>query len=237
MPSKIEINIDCARCGTHNVGATVVYLCQTSSDQMDPNQHALGRALVKCRKCGDFTFMDFEHPIPPRSYAAQTDNIDGALWKGITGEIEPVKVYPQPRSTDAPKHTPQLIADTYGQAVRALNAGGWLPASMTFRKVLELSVNDRGGQGRNLYAKIEDLKDRHLIPETLYDWATELRLGGNSAAHDDPLADHSLGNSEANALHGYTRYLLIYLYEMPGEVEERRQSVSPASADGVVGSV
>ena len=46
-------------------------------------------------------------------------------------------------------------------------------------------AKDLGAKGRTLHDKLEDMKKKDLLDASLLEWAMELKLAGNDAAHDD----------------------------------------------------
>lgn len=69
-----------------------------------------------------------------------------------------------------------------------------------------------------LEKRIDKLAAEHRITPALQEWAHQLRLDGNEAIHGDGEADESL----CNQMHELTRFLLIYLYSLPNQIEQAK---------------
>jgi len=65
-------------------------------------------------------------------------------------------------------------------AVGAPNACG----VMTRRAVQSLCEN-KGAEGRDLFAQLKDLKNKQLITPDLHEWADSLRVSGRDGAHPE----------------------------------------------------
>jgi Domain of unknown function (DUF4145) len=134
--------------------------------------------------------------------------------------------WPTPGATDLDEAIPQAIRDGYGEAVRALSARAPRAAAVMLRGTVEALVRDKGSEAaqtalkRRLADALRVMADEHALPEGLADWATEIRLAGNPAAHLDPLDEVDM--PEAEALANLARQLLHYVYEQPAQLRRVR---------------
>lgn len=71
-----------------------------------------------------------------------------------------------------------------------------------------------------LEKRIDRLANENKITPALQEWAHELRLDGNEALHGTAPADEEL----ATRMEGLTTFLLIYLYTLPAQVAQARDS-------------
>ena len=90
------------------------------------------------------------------------------------------------------------------------------------RKVIDGSTQSLlGDEAKNypsIYSRIEALAARGALTPDLKEWAHQVRLGGADAAHDlDPFTQE-----EADELLDFAELYLIYVYSIPGRLEERR---------------
>lgn len=133
-----------------------------------------------------------------------------------------LNVYPKPSATEAPEHTPDLIASYYKTALRNLRGKGnadYSAAGLMARKALEVAVNLHNAAGKNLKAKIQDLHAKHVITDSLAEWAHEIRAIGNEAAHEDDL----LSKEDAKQIVYFSEMLFTYLFTLPGMLADRRK--------------
>jgi Domain of unknown function (DUF4145) len=119
---------------------------------------------------------------------------------------------------------PESILSAFNEAIRALSAECPRAAAVMGRRTLEALAADKGESDGPLSTRLRRLADRGLLHPSLVDWANEVRLVGNSGAHFDPLSDVSL--EDARQLVELVRELAKFLYVMPFELNERRQSPS-----------
>jgi len=89
------------------------------------------------------------------------------------------------------------------------------------RRTLEMVTKEQAPEksGSSLYERIEYLASIGKLTPALRDWAHALRVLGNEALHD--VAD--MTQSEAEQAHDLTRFILIYLYTLPRQVEIARE--------------
>jgi hypothetical protein len=87
---------------------------------------------------------------------------------------------------------------------------------------------EHGATGRDLKAKIEALKNHGVIDQTLLDWATELRLLGNEAAH----GDGEISRQDAKDALEFTEAMLsyIYTYRQSFDFFKRRRDVDKTTS-------
>lgn len=88
---------------------------------------------------------------------------------------------------------------------------------MGCRSVLEGAAKELGGEGKNLYSRIEHLKGKAIVNGVLADWAHSIRELGNGAAHELEGTQ-----AEANELVEFTKLFLQYTFEFPARVEALR---------------
>jgi hypothetical protein len=136
-------------------------------------------------------------------------------------------IYPETPKCDAPEYVPKNISQFYKEGFESLRRQNYNAAGMMFRKVLDIATKDIGGTKTNLFHRIEELADKHIITPDMKEWAHEIREIGNDAAHDSG----SLPHGEAEDLKNFTELLLQYIYTLPETLRLRREAGStPAVA-------
>ena len=73
-----------------------------------------------------------------------------------------------------------------------------------------------------LNARIQQAAAQHGLTPDLADWANRIRLDGNAAVHDDEFS-----KEDAESLHAFTELVFMYLFTLPGMLEEAQEE--PAS--------
>lgn len=134
--------------------------------------------------------------------------------------------WPPPGVADLDEAIPQAIRDGYAEAIRALSARAPRGAATMLRGTVEALVRDKGSNAaqaalkKNLASALAVMAEDHTLDATLAEWATEIRLAGNPAAHLDPL--DNVGMDEAESLATLARQLLRYVYEEPARLRRAR---------------
>jgi hypothetical protein len=132
-------------------------------------------------------------------------------------------LYPQAREEE-PSQYPDDVRNNYAEAVRSLMVNNFKSCVIMIRSALQAATRQQGAKGSSLYAEIEDLANRHIVPTSLKDWAHELRDGGNLVAHPEP--GKRVTKDDAEELLGLAESIFEYLYVVPAQVVERRQRVA-----------
>ncbi len=83
------------------------------------------------------------------------------------------------------------------------------------RKTLEEICADRGATGKTLYARLQDLGTKIVVPKELIEGMQELRLLGNDAAHIESNTFDEVGKNEVEISIEFTKEILkaVYQYE------------------------
>lgn len=116
-----------------------------------------------------------------------------------------------------PAHVPETIVAEFNEAQDCFMTGSLQAASMMYRRTLELATKDIAPEFKNdtLDQRIKKMRDKHMIIPALADWFLALKNAGNSTNHDEGKIPYE----EAESIKEVTRMFLIYLYELPKEIE------------------
>lgn len=98
-----------------------------------------------------------------------------------------------------------------------LQGKGVTASAIMCRKTLEGVSADHGATGSNLEKKLASLKEKGVIEGRLFEWANELRLVGNDAAHD--VAVQVMPQDARDTL-DFTQAVLQYVYTLRDRFEE-----------------
>ena len=78
---------------------------------------------------------------------------------------------------------PDAVLAAFREAVECHAHTAYTASAIMVRKTLEEVCADRGATGGNLNERLEDLRDKLLLPKEMFDALHDLRLLGNDAAH------------------------------------------------------
>ncbi|MBC7280006.1 DUF4145 domain-containing protein [Hoeflea sp.] len=157
---------------------------------------------------------------------AKNGNSDIALYK-LTHEFVPTPGYREPLP-GLPAH----VQKSFTQAETAFDILGMEePAAMAYRRTVEQAINHaHSGLSGDLVAKITQLANTQVIPHQMADWAHQVRIIGNSGAHDE-----FVKRSEVEAARAFADAFLRYLIVLPDQVATRRRETgtdAPTTAQG-----
>jgi hypothetical protein len=139
------------------------------SEHLDPGEDGFRRVryrLAFCRKC-EAVFLYRNCRTEPSEFTFE--------------EI----LYPR-ASEPLAADVPPLVRKPYESAVSCFAVANYEPCVIMCRKALEavcVLLEESGGNG-TLANRLRRLRDSGKIEAKLYDWASELRMVGNDAAHD-----------------------------------------------------
>ena len=114
---------------------------------------------------------------------------------------------------------PNTILSAYDQAIRSFSASLFEPCVLMCRKCLEATCKKLGAKERDLNAKLEGLYNAGHIDSRLLNWAHEIRLIGNVAAHDP---DTKVTKRDARDVLDFTEAILIYIFSLTSRFDAFR---------------
>jgi hypothetical protein len=102
---------------------------------------------------------------------------------GIIGWGIPQRIYPSDEFHINPI-IPEHLRKSLKESIQCLRANSYTATVIMCRRTIEGFCKIKGVNGSNLAKSIEKLKGKEIINSQLYEWANELRLIGNEAAHN-----------------------------------------------------
>ena len=144
-----------------------------------------------------------------------------------------VAMHPQRQAPIAPEHVIEVIAKDFIEAIDNLKGGRYTSAGMMFRRVLQRSTtalmpDPSSLKSKNLSQRVDMLANDGVITEAMRDWATIIRLEGNSATHgEEEYGEDEFTAESADQLHRFTELFLIYAFSLPARVKEYHRQAEP----------
>jgi hypothetical protein len=195
--------------------------------------------IAECNRCGAtvnaevkaaYDSYDEEMHVPERYTFARCPKCSGPflLYQNQWGETwdEPGRLFP-PRDDILGWSIPRPIAAAFSEAAHCHAAKAFTACAIMCRKTLEGVCDDHKAAGKNLQQRLAALRDMGVIEGRLFDWADELRLVGNEAAHD---VNVQVGPEDARDTFEFTRALLEYAYTFRHRFEEFKKRRAKALA-------
>lgn len=122
---------------------------------------------------------------------------------------------------------PAAILASLEEAVACHAAGAYRACALMVRRVLEELCVERGADGKNLKARLQNLGANVVVPSELLDAADELRLLGNDAAHIEAKSYDAVGQDEAGLAVELAKELLKAVYQYQSLVDRLRGLKKP----------
>jgi hypothetical protein len=206
----LEFSHNCPHCKTANIGYTGRY------NWPIPGNGSQKFVLATCNGChGGVIFLFHLH-----KHTSDFDLVNKVNGNLVFNGLRALDSWPQTSHDDMPENIPEQLSGLLSQAIRCLRQAAWDAAGMTFRKVIDVSTKllDPSLSKKALAFRIDDLENSGKLTSDIKDWAHEIRLDGNDAAHeDDPFT-----REQAEALHSFVDAYLRYIYTLPKMVERSR---------------
>lgn len=137
-------------------------------------------AVMQCAYC-EQNIVVIEEELHDGQRGKESGRIS---WRGIHW-------WPVPGSADLSPDIPAAVASAYSEGMRALPAKAPRAAVVMFRGMLAQFVNDKGSPAaqakHTLYHRLEQMNQDGSLHPSLVEWAKEIRVLGNAAAHPDSL--------------------------------------------------
>lgn len=143
---------------------------------------------------------------------------------------KPSQLYPTVRG-GAIHGTPESVRRSFVEAVRCFEQGAAHTATaLMCRRTLEVVSKEHGARSGDLKQKLDALRAKGVIDQTLLDWATELRMLGNEAAH----GDGEVSRQDAKDALEFTEAMLsyIYTYQQSFDLFKRRRAADKMASKG-----
>lgn len=207
------ISMLCPHCLTENSAIELV-------DSVDNvNDRNLVTTFGYCRTCYKGVCFEFFRKQRTGSRPETSDDLEENYTK--------IQTYPRPDKTECPSYCENNVELYYLQAAGCMRRGLYDAAGMMFRKVLDVSTKIIGADPKKkLKNRIDDLKLNNRITPELAEWAHQIRIDGNEAAHEDePFTKES-----AEALYGFTELFLTYIFTLPGMLAARKAAATSSSS-------
>lgn len=130
-----------------------------------------------------------------------------------TAEI--VVTYPSDTIPFDKENIPKRVLNAFEEAVITHSNNCFIASAIMIRKTLEEICVDRGAAGKSLYARLQDLGAKIVVPKELMEGMQELRLLGNDAAHIESNTFAEVGKNEVEISIEFTKEILkaVYQYE------------------------
>lgn len=167
--------------------------------------------VLGCMGCGD-SIVVIERRAERQTPAARSDVYEGMHW------------WPMAGLGDLGPDIPRQVGSAYSEGMRALSVKAARAAVVMFRGMLAELAADKGSTAAQakptLYGKLEQMSQDGSLHPSLVEWAKEIRLIGNAAAHPDAL--DPVSGEEAADLGRLCRQLLNVIYEVPATIARNR---------------
>ncbi|WP_423063764.1 DUF4145 domain-containing protein [Candidiatus Paracoxiella cheracis] len=193
--------------------------------------------LCKCNKCnnpicGVIPFDSYNQWGPENDEEAVTVELDRYMSDDSSTDVQ---LYPKKYEGDVPNHVPDKIRQLY---LGVLNTTAAFLIISGCRTVLNETINEKFPHIKGkLVERIYQLHEEHVIPETIKDWISEIRLLGNDATHEAIKIEQAENKTEqVRQAKEFTALFLRYMYELPKEIELSRKARTNAANEGIADS-
>lgn len=223
--------VDCPHCNALRMTFEIAgYAAPPLQDANIWNAYAFGVCGHCARPVNVELFTPRQFETAESWFSKVVDACDQNTQESLrSAHIAYVVVHTPLASQAVPDHLPEASA----RAFRAAEASYTNPdaaevAAMAYRRSVEMAIKEtrKDLAGKALHKQIDALEADGTIPKILTDWAHEVRLIGNTGAHD--IDDMKPGDLQA--VRGFADAFLRYFITLPKELELRRSAIASASS-------
>jgi len=158
-------------------------------------------SLCKCSQCSSPILIQQEF-----DFNCSEEDLDWGVGK---------KIYPGSLFHINPI-IPDRLKKELIESIKCFKASAYTASIIMCRKTIESFASLKGVNEKNLAASIKKLRDTGIINEQLYDWADQLRLAGNIAAHSIDNFD----DSDAKDILDFTIAILDFTYSFKDKFDK-----------------
>lgn len=138
-----------------------------------------------------------------------------------------IQAYPPSTIDFNPEGIPANVVRSFDEALRCHAAGCYMASALMVRRTLEELCLDKGATGKDLKARIADLRGKIVIPNELFEAMDELRLLGNDAAHIEAQSYEKISEAELEVAIEFAKEMLKALYQYSGLLSKIRGLKKP----------
>ncbi len=171
--------------------------------------------LYQCRNC-----MGFVHIL----WSANEFGFGRGLY-GMKVLPWPLEAKPEPS-----ENWPEGVKRFWIQAHDSLTHENWDAANVMARSAVQFVVRDKKAKDTRLKDQINDLVATGVLHPLMKDWADEVRLLANESAHPEAPIPADATPPDSRDIVNFMDLLLLYLYDLPKQIENYRQRKTPASS-------
>lgn len=151
----------------------------------------------------------------------------------ILDEESPGRVYPPAERRQLGDAVPKNIQEAFKEAAVCFRAKAFTASAIMCRKTLEGLCDAHGAKAGNLAKSLAKLRDEGIIEARLFEWAEELRVSGNEAAHG---VDSKVSRQDCEDILEFTEALAQYVFTYRDKFQQFKQrraksAISELSSD------
>lgn len=187
------------------------------------------RTTLRCPHCGKEAVME---PLGTHDYSVgglyvcgqrrcPNPTCHGHLFV-VFNQDQLVKTYPPTRLDFDPENIPEKVLVIFEEAITCHSEGCFVAAAIMVRRTLEELCADRAATGKDLKARLNELKSKIVIPGELLDAMNELRILGNDAAHVEAKEYATISDVEVTVAIQFTKEILKSLYQYSSLLDKLR---------------
>jgi len=142
------------------------------------------------------------------------------------------KTYPKQLAKAVDDKTPEFLKKDLEEAYDCFAISAWRATGVMARRALQLCCIDKGAPSKPLRDQIDWLLSQNKINSDLHDWAHQVRLVGNDAAHPpkDIQSDNKVTETDAQDMLALLEQFVQSLYIAPKIAEQMKLKRNPTPA-------
>lgn len=201
------------------------------SDDQDYKVTAVYQQFIyQCAICDKATYI-LSEVLPPVKAASSGPGAGFAIPSYIyRGSARVAHQHPLP-TLHVHSSVPTEVSKATEEAEKCFAIAAPNACAVMLRRAIDAICQEKGAEGKDLFARLKYLSDARTIPPDLWEWCEELRILGKVGAHPE-WEDATL--DEAGYALRFLRDVIRYVYVNPYERQQRKIKESKVKKNGNV---
>ncbi len=178
------------------------------------------RVTETCPHCGrDVTFnatLVSDLHVPPNYWLGQrycpNPKCLGHIFF-INENDKSIRLYPPSRIKFDSSKVPEPVMASLNEAIDCHAHKNFRASAVMIRRAIDHICKDKGAEGKDLDKRIEALKEKVILPSTLFDGMHKLRMLGNDAAHTEAKVFDEIGDTEVEVGIQFAKRITEAIYQ------------------------
>ncbi len=184
---------------------------------LEPAERVNAFGVASCPLCIGPVMVNFEATLKSIRGLQATANRPEERF--VPGDVKVLSTHPTAAKASRDPAYPEELREIFAEAQEDLMLNRSAARIVaTCRSVLDVATKKLNGKGRDLLARIDNLREAGVLTQSLSEWAHTVRINGNEAIHE-----LTATKDEAAEIVEFIKMFLDVAFVLPTRIAERRR--------------